>query len=483
MDITKSSTVKPNLSRGALWTFGGQGIAALLAVLNFAVVGRFVSPSEYGSYLLALVVLSATQWLALNAYREPLVQTKNISDNIINSVFGFSLAVGALLFGVMLVASFFYPAGTKVCIVLLGAKLVADTLVAVPTALKSRHLNFRLLSIISVTVGITGSALNILMLFAGFGIFSLAASQMIASLVSLVIHLYTGDHRYRLRLKKEDLSLLVRYSPHVILWQAIEAVNQTIDRALIISKLDTVSLGFYGFGKRLNDTVIDLLVGTASTVSFPAFSRLQDQSEQLRETFLKAVRIVTMGVMPVIAVLHVTAGDLIPLVFGHKWESSTVVYRWFLMLGIIQTIGILQGALIKSMSRPGIWSTYTAVQACANVVVVIFTVKYGIAVLAASIVLRTYAIWGWAMFTTCRLLGVSILFYAKESLSPILIAALGAACGYYALSLLGGAAPLLRLVVGTVVTLLMYFVISSIFMRKGLLEMKNILMKIVSKAG
>ena len=90
------------VGRSAIWAIVGQGTTAVMSLINFAVVGRFVSPNEYGSFLLAMMVLTGTQWLAMNAYKEPVVQAKELTNSLINSVFTFSVMVGAVLCAVLL---------------------------------------------------------------------------------------------------------------------------------------------------------------------------------------------------------------------------------------------------------------------------------------------------------------------------------------------------------------------------------------------
>ena len=421
--------------RSAIWAIIGQGTTAVLSLVNFAVVGRFVSPNEYGSFLLAMMVLTATQWLALNAYKEPVVQAKDLGDSLINSVFTFTVGVGALLCCIMLGAAWYLERGGSTpgvgaCIVVLALKLVIDTAMSVPNALRVRKLEFKFLARVSICANIAATVVNVGLLLAGWGLLSLVLSQMVASLLTAGALLYTGQQRYRLRLRRADLAVLGGYSPHVILWQGLEALGQTVDRYFIASRLTLTDLGLYGFGKRLNDVIIEVLVGATSNVSLPAFSQMQNDRARLQAAFLKAVRLVTLMVLPVIAALWVTADDFVPLLFGPKWSGAVPVYRWFLLLGIIQTIGILQGGLLRSMWKPGVWTRYQVMQAVANVVVLSIVAGHSIDVIAAAIVIRAYVLWGWVVYQVCKALEMRFGFYLLQLAKPVSLALTAAAAGY-----------------------------------------------------
>jgi O-antigen/teichoic acid export membrane protein len=423
------------VGRSAIWAIVGQGITAVLSLVNFAVVGRFVSPTEYGSFLLAMMVLTATQWLALNAYKEPVVQSKTLTDGLLNSVFTFSLLVGTLLCGAMLVVAMYLEhlgktPGVGACIVVLALKLVTDTAMSVPNALRVRQLEFMFLARVSIGANLVATAVNVGLLLSGFGLLSLVLSQLAASLLTAAALLWTGGQRYRLRWNGAELQVLRGYSPHVILWQGLEALGQTVDRFFIASRLTLTDLGLYGCGKRLNAVIIEVLVGATSNVSLPAFSQMQDDLPRLQAAFLKAVRIVTLMVLPVIAALWVTADDFVPLLFGPKWSGAIPVYRWFLLLGVIQTIGILQGGLLRSMWKPGVWTRYQVMQAVANIAVLASVAGQSIEVLAAAIVIRTYTLWLWVVFQVCKALDMRFGFYALQLARPVALALLAAAAGY-----------------------------------------------------
>lgn len=467
---------KTKVGRSAAWAIAGQGSTALFAVVNFAVVGRFVEPSEYGSFLLAMMVLTMAQWLAMNAYKEPLVQAKELSDGQINSVFTFSVMAGMLLGTAMLAAAFYFDrvlgsTQVAVLIVLLAGKLLLDASLSVPWALRARQMDFAFLARVAMVSNLIATAVNIGMLFAGFGLVSLACSQLTASALLFLALLYFGRRRYVARINAAELAILRGYSPHVILWQGIEAINQTVDRYMISAHLTMTDLGLYGFGKRLNDIVIEVLIGATASVSLSAFSRMQDELERLRAAFLKSVRVVALTVLPVIGVLYVTADQLVPLVFGAKWTDAVSVYRWFLLLGVIQTIGMLQGGILRSLWKPGTWTRYMLAQCVANVVVLALLAGYSIEVLAAAIVIRSYVLWGWIVLKTCRALQLQVSVYVLQLSGPVTMAIAAVLCGFWVRSSLPDMHVLLSIAVSGAAVAAAFSLFALLFMRPAIVEL------------
>jgi O-antigen/teichoic acid export membrane protein len=474
------------VGRSAVWAAAGQIITALLSVINFAVVGRFVGPNAYGAFLVAMTVLAACQWLAQSAYREPLVQAAELDDGQINSVFTFSLLVGLLLCVSMIGAALYMffvkqEPVVAVCVAVLALKLLLDATTSVPLALRVRKMEFKFIAKVGLVANLLGTAVTFGMLAAGLGAVSLALSQLAASALLLLILLRTGQRRYHLGIQKDNLAILRGYSPHIILWQAIEAVGQTVDRYFIASRLTLTDLGLYGFGKRLNDVIIDVLVGATSSVALPAFSKLQNDHERLRNAFLKAVRTMLLVVLPVLASLAVTAEDFVPLLFGAKWIGAMEVYRCFLLLGVIQGVGILQGGLLRSRGKPGVWSRYQLAQCAANVVVLSLVAGQSIEVIAGSIVARTYLLWGWVVWQTCRTLQMQFGYYVVALLKPLLVAAVATACGFWLRQYFQDLNLLLRLIINGTLVFGIFGALASVFLRSDVLETLALARQIVSR--
>lgn len=417
--------------RGAIWALTAQGVTALASLLAFAVMGRMVGHAELGEYVMALVGVGAVQWLALNAWREPLIQAPALGEHIRDSVFWLTLGVACLLLALLSGGAWWLRHTgrgdiTAACLNLLAVKLFFDTLSSVPMATCARDLHFSLLARVSISASIVGSLLSMLLLYRGWGVQAVAGAQAVASALSFGLLLWRSAWLPRLHFRLADLAPLRTYSPHVLMWQAVEAFNSYFDRFLVGVRLSVQALGVYGFSRRLNDVIIEVLVGAAGSVALPAYATLQQQPAALRNAYLRSMRIVSFAVFPIIGILFGVAEDLVPMVFGDKWAVAVPIYRCFLLLGAIQTIGILQAALIRSLGHASRWARYQGVQAVANVVTVLAVIDHGSLVLALTVVLRSYLVWGWAVRMTCDLIDMRVRDYLAILARPALGAVLAA---------------------------------------------------------
>lgn len=456
--------------RGAAWSLVSQASLALGALITFVVMSRLVGHGELGEYMLAIVGVAAVQWLALNAYREPVIQTPDLTPAMKDSAFWFSAGI-AMLLAVMLVAASGYlrwrgllPV-TAACLPVLSAKVFFDTLSSVPLALCYRELRFPVVAKLNILVSACGLAASLMLLHAGWGVLAVAVAQGVMSALSFALLLGCCGWLPRRHFSRGDLGFLGRYSPHVVLWQGVEALNMHFDRFMVGMRLGTQALGIYGFGRRLNDVVVEVLVGALGNVALPAYASIQDDRAVLKRAYLSSIRMVTFGVFPLIGILFGIADELVVAVFGSRWAPAIPVYKCFLLLGAIQTIGIFQASLIRSLGHANLWARYQVAQAAANIVVLGLAVEHGIYVLAIAVVARTCVVWTYALAMTCRLLDMRMRDYLRMFASPALGAVLACIVAQGVIDLAHDVPPIAMIAGASMVAGLAYFGAALITMR------------------
>ena len=466
--------------RGMAWSLGSQATTAALSLLSFAILGRVVAPARFGDYLLALVGIASIQWLAQNAYREPAVQAKQLSESSRDSIFWLTVGVGAALVGLTGIAAFgvWHIAGRQdvaICMAILSGKLLFDTVASMPAAVQYRKLQFENIAQITMLASLTSCGLSIFFLLHGWDIFGLAIAQVAGSAILLFLSFARCSWRPRFHFRMEDLKVLRDYSPHVLLWQLIEAVNLYFDRFMVGTRLSSHALGIYGFGRRLNDVVIETLVGAVANVTLPAFATIQHDLARVRSAYLKAVSMTGFLIFPLIVLLFINADDFIPLIFGSRWGEAIEVYRWFLLLGAIAAIGTLQASVIRSLGHARLWSQYQLMQTAANILVVLLAIDYGVVILAAAVVVRTYCIWGLSVGMTCRLIGLEIPAYLRSLGRPLFWAVACGVVGFAVAQTVADLHVIVRLLVRAGVGIAAYALFAWVFMKPAIREFAAII--------
>lgn len=470
LDSASSGSLSHRTFRGAAWALAAQAVMALAALITFVMMSRSVGHTELGEYMLAVVGLAAVQWLALNAYREPVVQASALTPAMCSSAFWFSASIATLLATALMVIAYILQSHaalttTAACLSVLAAKAFFDTLSSIPLALCYRRLQFSLVAKLNMMASIAGLIISVGLLNAGWGVLAVATGQSLISATGFVLVLACCEWKPQWHFSWKELGFLGRYSPHVVLWQGVEALNMYLDRFIVGARLSPQALGVYGFGRRLNDVIIEVLVGAAGNVALPAYARAQQNPGGLKRAYLASARIVTFAVFPVIGILYGVADELVIAVFGTQWDAAVPIYKCFLLLGAIQTIGILQASLIRSLGHPNLWARYQIMQSVANIAVLSLAIDHGIYVLAIAVVVRTYVVWIYAVTTTCRLLEMRASEYLKMFVKPASGAVLACIVAQAVLHMAYEISPIVMIVGASLAAAAVYLAAALVMMR------------------
>ena len=82
----------------------------------------------------------------------------------------------------------------------------------------------------------------------------------------------------------------------------------------------------------------EFLGGAVNKVAWPAFARLQNNPEKIRNGFYSASQLLALLVMPIFLGIYSVASELVPLMFGSQWEKSIPILKILVFLGIINSM-------------------------------------------------------------------------------------------------------------------------------------------------
>lgn len=413
------------------WALGQFGVQAFAALFSFFLVARAVGPAAYSDYVVGLAIVGVAQCFGLAIFREPVVQSADVNTLQLASAAKISVLWSLAVTGLTCLGAwawFSYSGGspailTIVC--LLSSRIFLDGVVAVPLAGKARTLNLRLQAVSSMIGSLVLIFVVLITVKAGIGIVGLAIGQAVAQFVQSCIALHFAKFQWfwTARIDRDFIRELLPKSASVVSWQLIDYVNGSLDRLFVSARMQSAQIGVYGFGKRLNDIIFETVGGGLGMVCLPVFARAGGDLQVLRGRFLGWIGCSAFFVLPLLTFLFLCADPLVEGVFGEKWLGSVPIYRVFLVLGVIQALGVVQAALIRGMGRAGIWTRYLSLQAVGNIAAVFFFSGVSALALAVAVVVKTYFVWGYSVALICKLLEIRYADYFRSVVRTFAIAA------------------------------------------------------------
>jgi lipopolysaccharide exporter len=371
--------------RGAVW----QGLALVSAkgvvLLTTIVLARLLSPEQYGLVAVALVLMAYVETVADAGVAQALVYfpasaVAARSALLVSVVLGASLATLAILAAPWIGALFELP-DVAPLVKVLAISLLATSLGAVPEALLRRDLQFKKLAIAPVLRAAITGLLSLILAFAGYGAFSLAAGTAAGSVAYAASCWFLVGRRapWQIwRVAKHALRSVLKFGVPVAGSNLLARLIFDVDYLIIASILGAQALGYYTLAFRLPEALIINVFFVLSTVLFPLYTQVQNQPERLRDGYLRGVRIQSLYGMTAGIGLAVLAPVIVPLVFGAKWTDSVIPRIFLSLYAAARSLGAGANDVYKAIGRPGISITFSAVRLVVLVPILMLASQWGI---------------------------------------------------------------------------------------------------------
>jgi PST family polysaccharide transporter len=354
-DETASKGLRDAAVSGVRWVALGSVTADAVQFGAAIVLARTISPAEFGHAAIALILVPLASILTFEGFGSALVQRKEISDRHVRAAMLASLAAGALLtalagLGAPVAAAPIFGERTAELIQLASPLFVIAGVSAVARSMLWRELRFRDASLIQMASLLIGAVSSVALALAGLSGEAIVLGALIGQVVATALFLLAVPpvaprwHRAELR---DILGFGGPASAAGLLHVAITNVDYTI----LAARLSAAQTGFYWRAFQLGVVYQDKISGVFMRLAFPVYSRTKDLAE-LGALHERASRVHAAAVVPLLAVLIVTAPDLVPWLFGARWEPAVLPAQILAVAGMIAAILTGFAQVMLAAGRP-----------------------------------------------------------------------------------------------------------------------------------
>ena len=331
--------LKSQTASGLKWSLLGNYGAQIIGFVSSIVLARLLSPEDFGLVGMALTLINILRILVTLGMNEAIIQNKNISTTTASSVFYFNLGTGIVVGGLIalsapLVAQF-YGIDKLAMLVRLSALIyVLSSLNVVQRALLNKTLKFKKLTTISLIAQFGASAVAIAMALSGFGYESLMAQYVLSSILNTVLLWRASTWKPTREFKWSEIQRLWSFAIYSFIGTSLNKAITEVYNIVIAKVFSPNILGFYSRADSFSKLIVQNSAITFRTVLFPVLSKLQDQPERFKSTYIRTYHMVIAVSVYLTAVALISGETVIIALFGEKWRESVHIFQFLMFRGI-----------------------------------------------------------------------------------------------------------------------------------------------------
>ena len=383
--LTKSGgSLSQRTVRGGFWVFSLRIVQQIFGLARLLILARILAPHDFGLMGIALLAMSTLETFSQTGFQAALIQKKENIESYLDAAWTVLILRGLLLFGILyfaapFVASFFDTPEAKPIIQVVGLSVLFQAFTNIGVIYFQKELEFNkefiyqfagTLSDFIVAVSAVLILKNVWAL-----VFGMLAGNAVRCIISYLIHPY----RPRLSRDLAKAKELFGFGKWVLGSSILIFLLTQGDDIFVGKLLGATALGFYQMAYRISNMPATEITHVISRVTFPVYSKLQNDIPKLREAYLKVLQVTAFLSFPVAGLIFVLAPDFTKIFLGEKWMPMVPAMQVLCLFGVTRALNGTMGSIFQGIGIPKVITFGAGVQLLILIAIIYpMTSKWGI---------------------------------------------------------------------------------------------------------
>lgn len=343
-------------ARGGVVTVASQSFKFVAGMAATVVLARLLTPADYGLVGMVAVVTGFVALFKDLGLSAATVQREEITPAQVSTLFwvnvALSVGVGLLTAAVSPAVAWFYgePRLRAVTVAYAFGFLVGGLTVQ-HEALLRRQMRFAALAAGEIMALLASIAVTVVLAWRGAGYWALVGGHLTLGFVYMACVWVACGWRPGAPVRYAGVRPMLRFGGNLTGFGVINYFARTLDNLLIGRVWGSFQLGLYAKAYQLLLLPIDQINSPITSVAVPALSRLADEPERYRQSYLRLLEKVALLTMPLVAFMIGTSDWVVRLVLGPQWSGAAWIFTLLGVAGLLQPVANTTGWLFITQGR------------------------------------------------------------------------------------------------------------------------------------
>lgn len=361
------STLKEKTAQGLLWGGLNSGIQQLVGLAFGIVLGRLLSPSDYGMMAMISIFSLVATALQDSGFRTALTNIEHPKHEDYNSVFWFNIIMASSLYVILFLAApligeyYHTPRVVPLCRYAFLSIVIAS-LGTAQSAYLFKHLRAKQQAEAGALAVILSSLTGVGMAFAGMAYWSLATQGLVYVGINTLLQWHFSPWRPSIHgITFAPIRRMFRFSCKILATTIMTHVNNNVLNILLGHYFTPRDTGNYNQAYQWNTKCYSLVQSMVAQVAQPVLVSLNGEEGRQKDVFRKMMRFTAFITFPLLFGFGLVAKEFIVTAIGEKWLASAQLIQILCLSGATMPLSTLFSNMIISKGRSGtfFWCTFT----------------------------------------------------------------------------------------------------------------------------
>ena len=362
MDELNFETVAVKSVKGAFALVSRTFIIQVLSIIAAFILTVYLSPANYGVFFIVsaiVVFFTYFQDIGLAAAliqkkEEPTVEELRTTFTL-QQVLVLTIILPALFFSSQIASMYRLDSEGQLLLVALLVSFLLSSLRTIPTVLMERHLDFKRLVIPQIAENVVYNTSLILLAVAGFGVKTFTIAVLARSIIGLGATYAVQSWPVGLSFEFKKIKHLINFGIPFQTNSLLALIKDDLLIAYVGTVLPLAQVGYIAFAQKWAFMPLRLIMDNVIKITFPSYSRLQDDRLALKLALQKSLFLVSFLIFPIAIAIILYAPYLIDCLPRYtKWEPALLALSFFALNTLFSSISTPITNLLNAIGKVNI---------------------------------------------------------------------------------------------------------------------------------
>lgn len=465
---------------GLVWSFLETFALNAFGFVQGVILARLLMPSDYGLIAMTGVFFSVSYSLIDSGFTNALIRKKERTEVDYSTVYVTNVVLSFVLSVILyscssLIANFYHEPLLEKIVGVNALLMFLGSFVAVQGTKLTIQLNFKAKSVINVIATTITGIVSIVMAYMGYGVWSLIYPNFVSLLLRAIIYWYYQrwfpGWRFSWKVYKEYFS----YGSRLLLSGLLNTLYGNIYPIVIGRYYSSTSLGLYNKARGYASLPSTTVSGILSKVTFPVLARIQSDDEKLQEIYRRMIRVSAYVVFPIMVLLAVLARPFVIVLITEKWENC-IIYLQILCFSMMwYPIHALNLNLLMVKGHSNLFLRLEVIKKIIGIAILFVTIPMGLLAMCYGSVISSVLCLFVNTYYTGKFINVGFFRQMKDILPTMIYSSIMGLIIWLSVSFIPQTLYNLQLIIGIVVGVVSYLVLSKVTKSKDYLSMLDLI--------
>ena len=391
-----AKTLKQKAASGMVWTALQKYSTMFIQFISGIILARLLTPYDYGCIGMLSIFMVLAENFIDGGFGSALIQKKCPTQEDYSTIFYWNLGMAVLMYAILFVCapaiSRFYKT-PLLCDVLRvqGLVLFIYAFNIVQRNQLKKKLNFKVLSIVTITTSIIALTVTIFMAYKGFGVWSLVAQNLITAAIPATVFWFFIKWRPIWIFSWKSFKELFSFGFYMFLTHLLNTFGSQIQGLLIGKRYNPSIMGYYSKALGTEKLATSSISSVITQVTYPLYAEVQDNKEMLINMIRRLAMTISYITFPLVFILILIAKPLFIILYSDKWINSIPYFQVLCLAGLASCLIAVNTQTIAAIGKSKtmfIWTVIKRIVGIAFVVIGLFT--FGMKGLLVGVLLNTW---------------------------------------------------------------------------------------------